>query len=87
MDVSISLPSELVSLIEAKVTSGRYGSMSDVVREALHLLERADQRGAEELAQLRQCWAEGIASGDAGPLDFAVLKAEARSRRPTLAKE
>lgn len=80
MNISISLPPELVSLIRAKVASGRYSSTSEVVREALRMMERADQREAEERAQLRQAWAEGVVSEDAGPLDFAELKAEARRR-------
>ena len=80
MNISISLTPELVGLIRAKVASGRYTSTSEVVREALRMMERADQREAEERAQLRQAWAEGVASEDSGPLDFAELKAEARRR-------
>ena len=87
MNVSISLTPELVGLIKTKVASGRYTSTSEVVREALRLLERADQRDAEELRRLRQAWEEGVASGDRGPLDFAALKAEARSRLQTPAKD
>ena len=80
MNISISLTPELVGMIKAKVESGRYTSTSEVVREALRLLERADERDADERARLRQAWAEGIESGDAGPLDFADLKAEGRRR-------
>ena len=59
--------------------SGRYASTSEVVREALLLLERVDRGEADaRTTELRQAWAEGVASGDAGPLDFADLKAEAR---------
>ena len=86
MNVSVSLTPELVELIKAKVASGRYASTSEVVREALRLLERADRREGEELRRLREAWEEGLASGDAGPLDFAVLKAEARGRPPGPAK-
>jgi len=80
MNISISLTPELVGLIKAKVESGRYTSTSEVVREALRLLERVDLREAEALAQLRQAWADGTESGDAGPLDFPALKEEARRR-------
>lgn len=80
MDVSVSLTPELVDLIKAKVGSDRYTATSEAVRGALPLLERADQREAEELGRLRGAWAEGVASGDAGPLDFEALKAEARGR-------
>ena len=74
MNISISLTPELVALIEAKVASGRYTSTSEVVREALRLLDRADQREAERIEELRREWEEGIASGDAGLLDFDELR-------------
>lgn len=77
-NISISLTPELVGLIKAKVDSGRYTSSSEVIREALRLLERSDTREAESHANLRQAWEEGLASGDAGPLDFKTLKSEAR---------
>jgi antitoxin ParD1/3/4 len=70
MNISISLPPELISLIKSKVESGRYSSTSEVVREALRLLERADQQEAERLKGLRRAWREGLDSGDAGELDF-----------------
>jgi antitoxin ParD1/3/4 len=79
MNISISLTPELVELIKAKVESGRYSSTSEVVREALRLLERLDRYEAGRLETLRQAWAEGIASGDAGPLDLDELKKAARA--------
>ncbi len=78
MNISISLTPELIGLIKTKVESGRYTSTSEVVREALRLLERHDEREAS--ARLRRAWNEGIASGDAGPLDFAALKTEGRRK-------
>jgi antitoxin ParD1/3/4 len=78
MNISISLTPELVGMIKAKVEGGRYSSTSEVVREALRLLERIDKREMERIEHLRSAWNEGIASGDAGPLDFAELKAAAR---------
>ena len=78
MNISISLPPELVTLIKSKVDSGRYSSTSEVVREALRLLERADQQEAERLKGLRRAWREGLDSGDAGELDFAELRRAAQ---------
>jgi antitoxin ParD1/3/4 len=86
MNISISLTPELLALAKAKVETGRYTSISEVIREALRMLERADQRDAEVIAGLRQAWDEGVASGDAGPLDFAELKAEGRRRLAETAK-
>ncbi len=86
MNISISLTPELVGMIKAKVEGGRYSSTSEVVREALRLMERMELREAEQNEYLRRAWAEGIASGDAGELDFAELKATAR-REINAAKE
>ena len=80
MNISISLAPELVGLIKAKVDSGRYNSTSEVVAEALRLLDRADEREASESAKLRQAWEEGVASDDAGLLNLSELKAEARKK-------
>ena len=80
MNISISLTPELVSMIKARVESGRYTSTSEVVREALRLLEAKDEQRADERARLRLAWAEGTGSDEAGPLDFADLRTEARRR-------
>nr|WP_294540832.1 type II toxin-antitoxin system ParD family antitoxin [uncultured Rhodoblastus sp.] len=80
MNMNVSLTDELANFVKAKVAAGRYASSSEVVREALRLMEKIEQQEAEKLNFLRQAWKEGIDSGDAGELDFAVLKQEARAR-------
>ncbi len=78
MNISISLTPELLGLVNTKVESGRYASPSEVVREALRLLERADRLESERIEALRRAWQAGADSGDAGPLDFAELRAAAQ---------
>jgi antitoxin ParD1/3/4 len=78
MNMNISLPDELAEYIKGKVSAGRYSSSSEVVREALRLMERVEQRELEKLQYLRQAWQQGIDSGDAGEVDFLALKQEAR---------
>jgi antitoxin ParD1/3/4 len=78
MNISISLTPELLGFIKGKVASGRYTSTSEVVREALRLLERTDRQEAETIESLRRAWTEGVESGDAGELDFAELRSSAR---------
>ena len=80
MNMNISLTEDLASFVKAKVSGGRYASSSEVVREALRLMETVEQREAEKLDYLRKAWQNGIDSGDVGELDFAVLKKEARAR-------
>jgi antitoxin ParD1/3/4 len=87
MNMNVSLPEELANFVKDKVSTGRYGSSSEVVREALRLMEKTERQEAEKLAALREAWKEGVDSGDAGELDFAALKKEARARRTTRKRE
>ena len=75
MNMNVSLTDELSEFVKAKVSSGRYTSASEVVREALRLMEQTE---AARLAFLQHAWAEGQASGDAGEVDFSNIKTEAR---------
>jgi antitoxin ParD1/3/4 len=80
MNMNVSLPEELAKFIKDKVATGRYGSSSEVVREALRLMEKTEQQEAEGRVSLRQAWKEGIDSGDAAEIDFAAVKRQARAR-------
>ena len=48
MNMNVSLPEELANFVKDKVSSGRYGSSSEVVREALRLMERDGAAGSRE---------------------------------------
>ncbi len=80
MNMNVSLTDELANFVKAKVTTGRYTSSSEVVREALRLMEKMEQQEAEKLQFLRKAWQAGVDSGDAGEVDFKALKQEARAR-------
>lgn len=80
MDLTVSLPDELASYIKRKIESGGYSSSSDVVSEALRLLEERDSAKAGEAERLRNAWDVGMESGDFAPLDIDAVKAEGRRR-------
>jgi len=80
MNINVSLSDELAKFVDTQVATGRYASSSEVVQEALRLMERLDRAEAERLHWLQNAWREGIDSGDAGEIDFAELKQEARQR-------
>lgn len=80
MDLTVSLPDELASYIKRKIDSGVYSSSSDVVSEALRLLEERDCAKIREVERLRDAWHEGIQSGDFASLDIDAVKAEGRRR-------
>ena len=75
-NTSITLGDHLQSFINRQVDTGRYSTVSEVVRASLRLLEEHEQR----VEALRQALIEGEASGDAGTLDFAEIKRKARLR-------
>jgi antitoxin ParD1/3/4 len=52
--MNVSLTAELEKFVSAKVDSGRYNSASEVVREALRLLEEHDQARSAQLAGFNQ---------------------------------
>lgn len=79
MNMNVSLTDELGEFVKSRVSTGRYTSASEVVREALRLMERHEQTEAAKLVWLQQAYRDGLASGDAGEIDFAAVKAEARA--------
>ncbi len=66
--MNVSLTPELEQFVYDKVKSGRYLSASEVVREALRLLEERDHLHQAKLAELRQHLAIGIEQADRGEL-------------------
>lgn len=51
--MNVHLTPELEQLVQAKVRSGRYNSASEVVREALRLMEQKDEVRAIQIQELR----------------------------------
>lgn len=64
--MNVSLTPELEKLVHVKVASGRYASASEVIREALRLLERHDQARELQRDEIRAKIAAGVASLRAG---------------------
>lgn len=57
--MNISLPTQLEEYVNEKVTSGRYASASEVIREALRLMQREDDIIAANLEDIRRNVAAG----------------------------
>jgi antitoxin ParD1/3/4 len=64
--MNVSLTPELEAYVEGKVESGRYNSASEVVREALRLLEEAEGSRAEQLGAFNRELARRLAALDRG---------------------
>jgi antitoxin ParD1/3/4 len=77
--MNISLTPQLEKYLQQKVATGSYNNASEVVREALRLMEERDQERAARLAGLRQEIQEGVDSGSVGKLDIEAIKRQARA--------
>ena len=76
--MNVSLTKELEQLVTAKVKTGRYLSASEVVREALRLLDERDQLYKMRLEELRKEIRKGLESGPSTPFDVVDLKKRVR---------
>jgi antitoxin ParD1/3/4 len=83
MGMNVNLTPQLEELVRAKVESGLYGSASEVVREALRLMDEQDRIRAAKLDQLRAEVRRGLESGQSQAWDAAQAKRQARARRTT----
>jgi antitoxin ParD1/3/4 len=82
MPSSYALGERLEQFIKNQVESGRYGSASEVVREALRLLEDREQQRQVKLDVLKEQIKKGIESGEGKDADeiFERLEAKYRAR-------
>ena len=78
--MNVSLTEKLERFIAEQVKAGRYQSASEVVREALRLLQEHEEVQRLKLKALRAAIEEGLASGPAQPLDMEAVILEARGR-------
>ena len=71
--MNISLTPRLEALVKEKVESGLYNSSSEVIREALRLLEEKDKTRDTKrealIQEIRDAIQAGRDSGDAGPFN------------------
>ena len=80
--MNVSLTPELEELVRSKVESGLYNSASEVVREALHLLDDRDRLREIKIEKLRKEIQKGLDSGPSIPGDevFARIREKARKQ-------
>jgi antitoxin ParD1/3/4 len=64
--MNVHLTPELERLVQNKVQSGRYNSASEVVREALRLMEQKDELRSIQLQELRSRVDKGLAQAERG---------------------
>ncbi len=73
---TISLDEHWNKLIESLLKSGRYTSVSDIMRDSLRLLE--EREANTKLQTLRSALIDGEESGDAGELNMERIRQRAK---------
>jgi len=81
MGMNVNLTPQLEELVRSKVASGLYTSASEVVREALRLMDEQDRLREAKLEQLRSDVRRGLDSGPSEAWDGEAVKRQARTRR------
>jgi antitoxin ParD1/3/4 len=87
MPSSYAIGEHFEQFIRQQVDGGRYASASEVVRDALRLLEQEEERRATALRALRDEVRKGVASGRGKPAEEVLDRlerkyaGEAQSRR------
>jgi antitoxin ParD1/3/4 len=80
--MNVSLTPELEAFVSRKVQSGRYNSASEVVREALRLLEEHDSARAAQLKEFNQELGRRLATLDRGDVvDPALARGRLQRKR------
>lgn len=79
--LNVDLTPQLEEMVRQKVASGLYTSESEVICEALRLMQEQDRVRAAKLEQLRQDIRDGLNSGEPASWDSEEIKHEGRSRR------
>ena len=64
--MNVHLTPKLEQFVQAEVRSGRYNSVSEVVREALRLMEQKDELRTIQLQELRKRMDKGLAQAERG---------------------
>ena len=80
MGMNVNLTPQLEELVRSKVHSGMYTSASEVVREALRLMDEQDRLRKARLDELTRDVRQGIESGPSEKWDATKLKAKAHAR-------
>jgi len=81
--LKIFLPPDLEEWVKAKVQSGQYNSVSEVVHHGLYLLQDQDTLRQIKLERLRKDIAVGIEAaerGEVAPLDIEDIIARGKER-------
>ncbi len=81
--MNISLTPKLESFVKSKVKTGNYNNASEVIREALRVLQERDADRKVQVGALKRLIREGEESGEPVQWDPESIKVKARAKART----
>jgi antitoxin ParD1/3/4 len=78
MPSSYAIGSHFERFVKKQVESGRYSSASEVIRDALRLLEEQEELREAQIKNLREKIQEGVNSGPGVPAEEVFSRLEAK---------
>jgi len=81
MPSSYAIGTHFERFVKRQIESGRYSSASEVVRDALRLMEEREELREAQIKNLRAQLQEGIDSGPDIPADQVLDRLEAKYKR------
>ena len=74
--ITITLPPDMLTSIKKVVSSGSYGSTSELIREAIRLWQKREKEYNTRISLIRERLAHSAQSGEPVPLDTAFKRVE-----------
>lgn len=74
--ITITLPPDMLASIKKEVSSGSYGSTSEVIRDAMRLWQKREEEHHIRISLIRERLAQSAQSGEPVPLDTAFKRVE-----------
>ncbi|MEW6659831.1 MAG: type II toxin-antitoxin system ParD family antitoxin [Thermodesulfobacteriota bacterium] len=78
MPSSYAIGSHFERFVKKQIESGRYSSASEVIRDALRLLEEQEELREAQIRSLREKVQEGVNSGPGVPAEGVFNRLEAK---------
>ncbi len=79
--ITITLPRDMLSSIKQKVSSGSYGSTSELIREAIRLWQKKEEEHEIRLALIRNRLEKSKNNGEPVPIEEAFSRIEELHKR------
>lgn len=74
--ITITLPPDMLASIKKEVSSGSYGSTSELIREAMRLWQKREEEHNARISLIRERLAHSAQNGEPVPLDTAFKRVE-----------